>query len=114
MILVDESFAAFSSEPSLVPRLEAEPLPNVVILTSLSKTPGVPGVRLGYVYSCDEQFCAAIARRLPIWNLNSVAEHLLEIVLEHRTSFAESLRRTADDRRGLADDLREAACVEQV
>ncbi|MSR84040.1 MAG: aminotransferase class I/II-fold pyridoxal phosphate-dependent enzyme [Candidatus Latescibacteria bacterium] len=71
--LVDESFISFSTEPSLVPSLERDPLPNVVVLTSLSKTLGVPGVRLGYVYSCDERLNTEITSALPIWNLNSLA-----------------------------------------
>ena len=62
-----------SPPTSLVPSLERDPLPNVVVLTSLSKTLGVPGVRLGYVYSCDERLNTEITSALPIWNLNSLA-----------------------------------------
>ena len=49
MFLVDESFLVFSGQPSLIRRLEAEPLGNVVILTSLGKSLGVPGLRLGHL-----------------------------------------------------------------
>jgi histidinol-phosphate/aromatic aminotransferase/cobyric acid decarboxylase-like protein/choline kinase len=113
-LLVDESLIAFSAEPSLLPRLESDPLPNLVILTSLSKTLGVPGVRLGYVYSCDDRLNAEIARALPIWNLNSLAEHFIEFVLKHWISLADSLRATAADRAEFAQDLSAIAGVEQV
>lgn len=113
-VIVDESFIAFSSEPSLIPRLETEPVPNILVLTSLSKTLGVPGVRLGHLYTCDERFAAEVARWLPIWSLNSVAEHLLEIVLKHRQSLAESLRTTATDRAAFAAELQTLPVVAKV
>jgi histidinol-phosphate/aromatic aminotransferase/cobyric acid decarboxylase-like protein/choline kinase len=104
-VIVDESFLAFSDQPSIVSLLEEKPLPNVVVLASLSKSLGIPGVRLGYAYTCDAELSAAIARALPIWNLNSIAEHVLEIALKHRPGLAASLRDTARDRARLAADL---------
>ncbi len=114
LVVVDESFLAFSDEPSLVPMLERAPLPNVLVLASLSKSLGIPGARLGYAYTCDPALSADIARTLPIWNLNSVAEHVLEIALKHRRSFAESFRATARDRAELAAALARAGAVAAV
>jgi histidinol-phosphate/aromatic aminotransferase/cobyric acid decarboxylase-like protein len=37
----------------MVQALEREPLDNVIVLVSLSKTLGIPGVRLGYLYAAD-------------------------------------------------------------
>lgn len=113
-VIVDESFLAFSSEPSLVPRLEVEPLPNVMVLTSLSKSLGVPGARLGYLYTCDAQLTADVSAWLPVWNMNSVAEHLLEIILKNRQTLARSLKATAADRAAFATALAEVPIVDTV
>jgi histidinol-phosphate/aromatic aminotransferase/cobyric acid decarboxylase-like protein/choline kinase len=105
LIVVDESFLAFCGEPSMVALLERTPLPNVIVLASLSKSLGIPGARLGYAYTCDPALAAEVTRALPIWNLNSVAEHVLEIALKHRKSLADSLRATARDRADFAAAL---------
>jgi histidinol-phosphate/aromatic aminotransferase/cobyric acid decarboxylase-like protein/choline kinase len=113
-ILVDESFIDFSEHRSIVDLLEERPLGNVIVLKSLSKCLGVPGIRLGYVYSSCEKTNAYLGERLPIWNLNSLAEHFLEVILKHRDSLAESFRLTIRDREAFAELLSEVSCVEKV
>jgi histidinol-phosphate/aromatic aminotransferase/cobyric acid decarboxylase-like protein/choline kinase len=103
--LVDESFVDFCGEESLIARLQREPLPNVLVLKSLSKTLGVPGLRLGYAYTCDAALLAAIRARIPIWNLGATAEHFLELSLKFRPELAASFTRTAADREDLAARL---------
>ena len=63
--LVDESFLVFSGQPSLIRLLEAEPLDNVVILTSLGKSLGVPGLRLGYLYTSNAELRRAFGSSCP-------------------------------------------------
>jgi histidinol-phosphate/aromatic aminotransferase/cobyric acid decarboxylase-like protein len=75
--LVDESFIEFSGQPPLVRLLEETPLANVIVLVSLSKTLGIPGLRLGYVHSTDAALLAGVSARLPVWNLGALAEHFL-------------------------------------
>ncbi len=112
--VVDESFIDFSSEESLVPLLEREPLPNVLVLKSLSKTLGAPGLRLGYAYSCDLELISRIRAHIPIWNLSAPAEFFLELLLKFRPELARSLTQTASDREDLAARLRELPQVERV
>jgi histidinol-phosphate/aromatic aminotransferase/cobyric acid decarboxylase-like protein/choline kinase len=114
MVLVDESFAAFAMQRPMISLLEERPISNVVVLTSLSKSFGVPGLRLGYVYTCDRELSTDITRWLPIWNLNSIAEYLLEIVLKHRESLAASIDRTIAVRLALSEELRALPCVREV
>jgi histidinol-phosphate/aromatic aminotransferase/cobyric acid decarboxylase-like protein/choline kinase len=95
--LIDESFIDFADVPSIVGLLEAAPLENVVVLKSLSKSLGVPGVRLGFAYSAG-QLANELRSELPIWNLNSIAENFLEVMLKHRKAIAESFDRTRHDR----------------
>jgi len=112
--LIDESFAAFSEEGSIVTMLEDDPLDNVIVLTSLSKCLGVPGLRLGYLYSPDQAFIDAVGDELPVWNLNAPAEHLLELVLKFIPEYTESLDRTRRDREALRRSLSDLPAVRQV
>lgn len=105
--LVDESFSGFNVEPSIELALEREPLSNVHVLVSLSKVLGVPGLRIGYVYSHDADFIDEVGRRLPIWNMNSIAEYFLELVLKFRPELAASFEQTVRDR----EELRETMCT---
>ncbi len=103
--VVDESFVEFSDQEPLRARLEREPLPNVVVLASLSKSLGVPGIRLGYVYTSDATLLATLRARLPIWNINALAEYFLEIGLKFRDERAASFSKTAADRDAFVRDL---------
>jgi histidinol-phosphate/aromatic aminotransferase/cobyric acid decarboxylase-like protein/choline kinase len=118
-ILVDESFLAFHTGAlcgpgSVIRLLEQEPLANVHVLCSLSKTLGIPGLRLGYVYSRNQEFLQELGADLPIWNLNSYAEFVMEVSLKHRAAIEESLRATAEDRDALRHQLLALEPVESV
>ncbi len=112
--VVDESFIEFSGQDSLVRRLEASPLKNVIVLKSLSKSLGVPGLRLGYVYCQETFFMSRVRDETPVWNLNSVAEYFLELLLKHRTSLEQSYARTQEDRQEFAHELRRLSSVDEV
>ncbi len=112
--LVDESFLDFSAEPSLVAELERHPLHNVIVLVSLSKSLGVPGLRLGYLYSTDDAVTAAVVEQLPIWNLGALAEFFLEILLKSRTELAGSVVQTVEDREIFRRQLAAVAGVAHV
>lgn len=60
VFVIDESFQGFSSDPSLTTLLDTAPLDNVLVLVSLSKVMGVPGARLGYVYTCNAEWTARL------------------------------------------------------
>ncbi len=94
--------------------LEAAPLRNVAALVSLSKTLGVPGLRLGYLYCQDGDLHTALRRRLPIWNTSAPAEYFVELLLKFRSELAASLERTVKDRQQLRTDLLCVAGVAQV
>ncbi len=113
-IIVDESFGDFSDEPSLLQMLEAQPLPNVILLKSLSKALGVPGLRLGYVYTTNPRFSDYMRTAVPIWNLNSMAEYFLEIIVKYRPVMQASFARTKADRVAFAAELRELPIVKTV
>lgn len=112
--IVDESFIEFSHQIPMQQLLAEKPLPNVLVLRSLSKSLGVPGLRLGYAYSHDQAFNTWLNSQVPVWNLNSMAEHFLEIILKHRKSLAESIETTKADRAQLISGLRQCNRFERV
>jgi threonine-phosphate decarboxylase len=60
-VVVDESFLAFTAEPSCV-----GVAPNVVVVTSMTKTFAIPGLRLGWAWNLPVD-------ALPPWSVNAVA-----------------------------------------
>jgi histidinol-phosphate/aromatic aminotransferase/cobyric acid decarboxylase-like protein/choline kinase len=112
--LVDESFIAFSGQPSLVSLLEADPLRNVTVLTSLGKSFGVPGLRLGYIYSSGGAIRDALADLMPIWGVNALAEFFLELVLKFKPDLDASIAATVAERTRLREELAGLPYIERV
>jgi threonine-phosphate decarboxylase len=77
LVIVDESFIDFAGDPipSLLP--VAERFSNLLIVRSMSKHCGVPGLRLGYCYSSNLYLLNRMRRFIPTWNLNTLAQYFL-------------------------------------
>lgn len=103
--LLDESFIDFSDTGSVRAQLEVEPLTNVAVLSSLSKALGVPGLRIGYLYSHDAELLAAVSGEIPIWNMGSIAEYCIELLLKFRPELEASLAQTKRDREAFRAEL---------
>jgi histidinol-phosphate/aromatic aminotransferase/cobyric acid decarboxylase-like protein/choline kinase len=114
LVIVDESFIEFSGVGSIIPLCGRAGLENVVVVKSLSKSMGMPGLRLGYVYSRNRDFMSFVGDGIPIWNMNSLAEFTLEIVLKHRNILAQSFGDTIRDREAFAAALAGLPAVERV
>jgi histidinol-phosphate/aromatic aminotransferase/cobyric acid decarboxylase-like protein/choline kinase len=113
-VLVDESFIDFSDQPSLIPWLEQEDHSNVIVLKSLSKVLGVPGLRIGFVHTTDPIWAERIQSELPVWNVNSVAEHFIELLLKYPAELPSSFKQSRLDREALSQELSRLGVVEQV
>ncbi len=114
LFIVDESFIDFSGQRSIIEHLEQAPRANVLVIKSLSKTHGVPGMRLGFVYTCDVALRAALAADVPIWNMNSLAEFYMEILLKNKGALGRSFRQTILDREECAAALKTLPCLDEV
>jgi histidinol-phosphate/aromatic aminotransferase/cobyric acid decarboxylase-like protein/choline kinase len=113
LFIVDESFIDFSDETPMIERLEADPVANVFVIKSLSKSLGVPGLRLGYVYSANPEVIRVLEDEIPIWNLSGPAEFYLEQMLKYRPDFERSLQESKADRAQFAAMLAALPCVER-
>jgi len=98
--IVDESFIDFAGEQSASVSgwLLENHVRRALVIKSLSKCLGVPGLRLGYVFSADSDLIAAMNGRIPIWNLNSPAQYFLELLLKYRPEIAASFQKSIADR----------------
>jgi histidinol-phosphate/aromatic aminotransferase/cobyric acid decarboxylase-like protein/choline kinase len=114
-LIIDESFIEFSSQPSILDLMsDRDTLQNVLVVKSLSKSLGVPGLRLGALLSADSNLADCIERETPIWNLNSVAESLLEIMLKYRPVLEKSFEKSRCDRAQLVQLLNDSPLVSRV
>ena len=106
LVIVDESFIDFAGDPipSLLP--VADQFSNLLIVRSMSKHCGVPGLRLGYCYSANLFVLNRLRRFLPTWNLNTLAQYFLSSAAADRRRLSRRPQ-AADRRRPLA--LRRAA-----
>jgi histidinol-phosphate/aromatic aminotransferase/cobyric acid decarboxylase-like protein len=83
----------------------ADRFQNLVIVRSMSKNFGVPGLRLGFCYSRNRGMIEKLRRVVPTWHLNIVAEYFLSILPASVADYRESLRRITEDVQNLHDGL---------
>ena len=89
-LVVDESFVDFSEDyanNSLLSDAILETYPNMAVMKSISKSFGVPGLRLGILASADTELIARIKKEVSIWNLNSFAEFFMQIYNKHEKDY---------------------------
>lgn len=90
-LLVDESFVDFTDDAqdnSLLHNGILEEYPHLMVMKSISKSYGVPGLRLGVFASGDRELIARIKKEVPIWNINSFAEFYLQIYGKYEKDYA--------------------------
>ena len=81
-LIVDESFVDFTDNyrsNSLITDEILETYPHMFVMKSISKSYGVPGLRLGVLASSDEEAVARVRKDVSIWNINSFAEFYMQI-----------------------------------
>ncbi|QQD16926.1 aminotransferase class I/II-fold pyridoxal phosphate-dependent enzyme [Spongiibacter nanhainus] len=111
LLVVDQAFAD-ASQGSDVSALCGEP--GVVILRSLGKFFGLPGLRLGFVLG-EERLLQALSRELGPWPVSGPALHLGKLALADRVWQAETrehLQRAAAEQGALLREYFQGACAE--
>ncbi len=91
--IVDESFVDFAyvlGQRSLLDKTVLDNNPHLVVLKSISKSYGVPGLRLGILASGDRSIVSRLKKQVPIWNVNSFAEFYLQIYEKYRKDYLEA------------------------
>ena len=108
-LVVDESFVDFSVDyknNSLLSDRILEAYPHMAVMKSISKSFGVPGLRLGILCSADKELIACIKKEVSIWNLNSFAEFFMQIYNKHEKDYLKACDKFLAERDDFEKGLR--------
>ena len=89
-LILDESFVDFSQgfrNNSFISDSILEQYPHMCVMKSISKSYGVPGLRLGILCSADTELIAKMKKQISIWNINSFAEFFMEIFPKYQADY---------------------------
>ena len=109
-LIVDESFVDFADngfEQTLLKNEILEKYPKMCIMKSISKSYGVPGLRLGVLASSDEELIDGLKKSVAIWNINSFAEFYMQIYGKYEKDYARSCDKFREERLIFEKELRE-------
>lgn len=107
-LVVDESFVDFSTEfPSntLLNNNILEQYPNMIVVKSISKSFGVPGLRLGIMASADKALIADVKKDVSIWNMNSFAEFFMQIYTKYESDYRKAAGKFQKERQQFREEL---------
>lgn len=107
-LIVDESFLDFadvSDSQTLLSEMILQKYKHLVVIKSISKSFGVPGLRLGVIASSDEELISFIKKDIAIWNINSVAEFYLQICEKYKNEYYTALEKFKFIRKEFLDKL---------
>lgn len=111
IVVLDEAYIDFSSEPSFVSELKK--FPNLIILQTLSKAWGAAGIRLGMAFASPEIVAILNKIKYP-YNVNMLTqEHALEI-LNSEQEMMNQLRSIMSERIRLQAALMDIPMVEKM
>lgn len=100
-IIVDESFVDFTDGfegNSLLHNDILENYGNLVVVKSISKSYGVPGLRLGVLASGNKDLIARMKKEVAIWNINSFAEFYLQIFGKYGSDYTDACHKFIAER----------------
>lgn len=107
-LLIDESFADFAKSSDRYTLLNNEFLekyPNVIVIKSISKSFGIPGLRLGVLGCSDLNMIKSIRNDLQVWNINSFAEYCLQVYNLYAKDYFASCDLIANERDRMYNEL---------
>ena len=106
-LVIDESFVDFADEEnaSIIDQEILSHNPQLYIMKSISKSYGVPGIRLGVLASGDVEAIATLKKDVAIWNINSFGEFFMQIFEKYQKAYAQGLVQIREERRRFEAEL---------
>ena len=107
--VLDESFVDFAegNDNSLLNTAELNAYPSMCVMKSISKSYGVPGLRLGVLASGDKELIAGLKKDVAIWNINSFAEFYMQIFGKYENDYEAGCRKFKEERARFEAELNE-------
>ena len=108
-LIVDESFVDFADERerTLIEQKTLEENLHLYVMKSISKSYGVPGLRLGVLASGNVSVIARLKKDVAIWNINSFAEFYMQIMEKYAGDYEAALDLARKERSRMQDKLGE-------
>ena len=109
-LIVDESFVDFSirwESNTLLHDNILESYPHLVVMKSISKSYGVPGIRLGILCSSDTELISQMKSMVSIWNINSFAEFFMQIFNKYEKDYKRACEKFIAERDDFEKKLRQ-------
>jgi histidinol-phosphate/aromatic aminotransferase/cobyric acid decarboxylase-like protein len=106
-LVVDESFVDFADEldSTIIEQNILAANPQLYVMKSISKSYGVPGLRLGVLASGDTDTIAKMKKDVAIWNINSFGEFYMQIEEKYKKDYAEALVNIRAERNRFQNEL---------
>lgn len=106
-IIVDESFVDFAEEENstLIDEEIINEYRNLIIVKSISKSYGVPGIRLGILVSANEKLIGELKEEVAIWNINAFGEFYMQIEEKYKKDYHIALEKLKGVRAEFVHDL---------
>ncbi len=109
-LILDESFVDFSEksvENTLLKNEVLETYPHLTVIKSISKSYGVPGLRLGIAASSDKEIISYLRKNMAIWNINSFAEFYLQIYSKYNNDYQNACKKFIAERQRFFEVLQQ-------
>lgn len=106
--IIDESFIDFAEESkryTLIDEDVLEAYKNLVVIKSISKSYGIPGLRLGIMATANADIIKYMIDNMAIWNINSFAEYYLQIQRLYKKSYMSSCNKIVEQRNYMIEQL---------
>lgn len=102
LLILDEAYLAFVAEKWN--SIDLARRDNIIVLRSMTKDFGLPGLRLGYAVA-GEEIIENLRRVTPPWNVNIIAQKLGTAVLEEEEYLRQSLQQVGEAKNFLTEGL---------
>lgn len=109
-LILDESFVDFSESwetGSMLHNELLEAYPHMLVMKSISKSFGVPGLRLGILASADIELISNMKKEVSIWNINSFAEYFMQIFTKYENDYKRACTKFIDERNRFIAELKD-------
>lgn len=109
-LILDESFVDFSEksvENTLLKNEVLKTYPHLTVIKSISKSYGVPGLRLGIAASSDKEIISYLRKNMAIWNINSFAEFYLQIYSKYNNDYQNACKKFIAERQRFFEVLQQ-------
>lgn len=106
-LIIDESFADFADEKdnSFITQDILNNSKYLYVIKSISKSYGVPGLRLGVLASGNTDMITTLKKDIAIWNINSFAEFYMQIEEKYKKDYTIALEKFRGERKYYTEEL---------